>query len=236
MILISKHAGGMFPTLMTVFGLDKFPRMAFFSPGLFSLKEASETSSILGFRNPEKEGLLTLSNPLCHYHIWVWNLKTEQFLGNLAIPPSFSDISGNFLKTTQLIVCPPAVGSPATTGTKKRSGTVLCGQPVTLTVQQSGRVIISGRTNRNSRRTFPANSAALSMINRVYYHVVRQERTRRSKQPARSSTVTSAILAAVGHRLFPGEAFLIAGRGDPARSWYHRALDHDPSTPTPRIA
>ncbi len=230
LVLFIGHAGNMFPTLMTVFGQEKFPRLALFCPGIFSLNGMPADSPILNPAHSEKAGFLAISNPFCHYHVWAWNLRTEQFLGNLAIPPSFIDIASNFLKTTQLIFLPSRSWITRNNWSERGELELTCADSqLTLSVERNGRVRFSGNSSREFTENFPANSAALALLNRLYYHVVRQEADQArltAGQIVDNGIRNPWLLAIIAY--FRGETALISGQGDVARTWYLRALEYDP--------
>jgi serine/threonine protein kinase/tetratricopeptide (TPR) repeat protein len=228
--LFWSHSGNMFPNLLAVWSLDPQHRLMLFSPGDFTFSPKSKTHRGLNLRQPEQSGLLVLSNPFCHYHLWVWNLSNDPLNNINSIPPNFDSAKAYTLKVTDLVFLPSHTVLTRDTWAEAGRVEFSCQESqLTLTVERSGLVTVGGREQRSFQEALSVNAAAISLLNRVYHHVVRREAalarqttsqiiTRGMKNPWLRSLIA----------YYRAEAALLDGQPHEARKRLQEALTEDP--------
>lgn len=227
-ILIStKHALGMFPSLLSIWGHEANPLFAVYSPGRINIPSLlNNFKSGLAGKNREISLLLT-SNPFCHYYIWVWNIADQ---GTTVIPPNADIQISGAMKTTDLVFLPQF-------STMQRNDWVEKGRievksvrsRASLEIERSGLVRIRGFNDMVFQENFTANSSALAMLNQAYFHLYRQEGLKAGEVLAGIDTEQVKnpwLLSLIFH--FKAESKAQQGDLAGARRLFKQSLAHDP--------
>lgn len=168
-----RHIGSMFPSLFVLWDHDKTPLFSLFTPGAIDkapLLEALARREV----HPDTELCVQyISNPFCHYTLWVWNLKAQT-----PLPPSFSNHAVELTQNRDLVLLPTnsrllqnrwhQEGWVSFQGSKNKT---------LIRFQKTGQFEIESNLDYPKAFTenFSPNTVAMADLNEALFYLYRQE-------------------------------------------------------------
>jgi tetratricopeptide (TPR) repeat protein len=225
LLLITHQASGMFPSQLTLAGRDRLSLHTIFSPGFFdpqSITPSGQTAP----EAPLALALLSQSNPFCHYMVWSWNIKDAKTL----IPPCYDAVGMSYMKTQDLVILPQRSRLVRNDWRAEKRATFFSpDSEINLEVSADGRMTISGFEDSGFTENFQANSTALSILNRVFFHLSRQQSALAAQAMDKldSSTINNPWLLSL-IRYFQAETAIQNDDFISAEALLRRALIFDP--------